>query len=280
MKSNFKFSKTVRIAQKSTDCKMIKSRIFAMLLLVPIFLSAQNLLINPSFEDDFAYWSAGPSGEYYAPSVVTNDAQDGDSKSVKYDAVSATTGFFQNIPVTAGQTYEINFWYKASGDDSDARLWSIFRDSSGEAIYTTNDATTDSFRTNNGFLPTSSEWKFYTAEMPAGIGVVSLDVAVRTYTGGTACFDNFKAGIAGSMTVVNINAFKNAVKMNTVVSDKLTFKLPERATVSIFSMEGKLISSNRVDDGDSINTQYLHEGIYFVKVSNGYTTVTQKIIKK
>lgn len=244
-----------------------------------IALSAQNLLTNSSFESDFTGWSAGPNDTYTAPAVVTGQAQDGD-KNVVYNSAAATTGFYQSIPVTSGQTYEINFWYKASGDDSDARIWSIFRDGDGAAVYTTADATEDSFRTNNEYLPSASEWTLHTAQMPAGPGAVSLEVAFRAYTGGTVSFDNIKAGIAGTMAVSDVNNFANGVKMNTVVTNKLTLQLPERATVNIYTLEGKLVSSNRVDNGGSVDTQSLAKGVYVVKVTNGYATTTQKIVKK
>lgn len=249
-------------------------------VLAVVTLSAQNLLTNPSFENDFDSWASGPTSSYTAPVVVTGNSQDGD-KHVAYSSISATTGFYQAIPVTAGEVYEITFWYKATGDDTDARLWSIYRDADGAAVYTTESANDDEFRTNNGYLPTATEWTFHTAKMPAGAGAVNLEVAVRAYTGGNASFDNFAAGLEGTlMGVSDVNEFSNLVKMNTVVTDKLILQLPERATVNIYTIEGKLVSSNRVDNGGSVSTASLAKGVYVVTVSNGYATTTQKIVKK
>ncbi|SMC70774.1 T9SS type A sorting domain-containing protein [Moheibacter sediminis] len=247
-------------------------------VLAALSLSAQNLLTNPSFESDFTGWASGPAASYTAPTVVTGGAQDG-NKSVAYNSPSATTGFFQNVPVTSGESYTISFWYKASGDDSDARLWSIFKDAAGTPVYTTEATTEDPFRTNDGYLPTTSAWTFHTATMPAGPGATNLDVAFRAYTGGTASFDNVLA-YTGTMSVGDVNNFANGVKMNTVVTNKLTLQLPERATVDIYTIEGKLVSSNRVDNNGSVDTNSLAKGVYVVKVSNGYATTTQKIVKK
>ena len=245
-----------------------------------IGLSAQNLLSNPSFESDFEGWAAGPNSAYTAPQVQSTGAQDG-SKYVQYGSANATTGFYQSIPVTAGDSYEINFWYKASGDGEDARLWSIFRDAANGAVYTTDNADTDPFRTNNGYLPTSAnEWAYYSAVMPAGTNAVTLEVAFRAYTGGNVSIDNVKAGKQGSMAVVDVNDFIKGVKMNTVVTDKLTLQVTERSTVNIYTSEGRLVSSNRVDNGGSINTQALAKGVYVVTVSNGKATTSQKIVKK
>lgn len=240
-------------------------------------LSAQNLLTNPTFADGFNGWAAGTGADYTAPEIVTNDGQD-DSNSAKYVA-TATTGFYQSVPVTAGQSYTISFWYKASGDDSDARLWSVFKNAEGANVYTTGTTEEDPFRTNNGYLPTAAAWTMHTATMPAGTGAVSLDVAFRAYNGGTASFDNIMA-YTGTMSVGDVNNFANGVKMNTVVTNKLTLQLPERATVDIYTMEGRLVSSNRVDNGGSVETSSLAKGVYVVKVSNGFATTTQKIVKK
>lgn len=248
-------------------------------VLAVVSLSAQNLLTNPSFENDFEGWSAGPSDSYTAPEVVNGDSQDDDSKSVAYNAASATTGFFQNVPVTEGESYTISFWYKASGDESDARIWSIFKNAEGGSVYTTDATEDDPFRTNNEYLPTTAEWTFYTATMPAGEGAVSLDVAFRAYNGGTASFDNIMA-YTGELGVSDINDFNNQVKMNTVVTDRLTLQLPERSTVNIYTLEGRLVSSDRVDNGASIATGSLAKGVYIVTVSNGKATTSQKIVKK
>lgn len=248
-------------------------------VLAVVSLSAQNLLTNPSFENDLEGWASGPTGSYTAPEIVSGDSQDGD-KHVAYIAATATTGFYQNVPVTEGQTYEINFWYKATGDETDGRIWSIYRDGEGAAVYTTEEAAEDAFRTFNGYLPVAAEWTYYTAEMPAGTGAVSLDVAFRAYTGGTVAFDNIQAGVAGSMSVTDVNNFADAVKMNTVVTNKLTLQLPERSTVNIYTAEGRLVSSNRVDNNGSIETSSLAKGVYVVTVSNGKATTSQKIVKK
>lgn len=283
MKLTLNFLKEVCNAQESTNFNVAKMKtshfLLTMMFFSPIFLSAQNLLLNQSFENDFTSWSPGPNPSYFAPTIISNDGQDEDLKSVKYDEISSTTGFFQNVPVTVGQTYEISFWYKSSGDGSDSRLWSAFKDEFGNSIYET-DVTDDPFRTYNEYLPSASEWTFFKAEKTAYSSAMSLDVAVRAYSGGTVSFDNFKAGIAGTMNIVDVSNFEDSVRMNTIVTDKLILKLPERSTVSIFTMEGKLILSDRVDDGGIINMPYFSKGTYLVKVSNGYATVTQKILKK
>lgn len=150
-----------------------------------------NLISNPSFEDGLTGWSLGPTTSYTLPTLVsTGGAQDG-SNYVQYASATATTGFYQEVSVTGGKSYTISFYYKASGDNSDARIWSAFKDASGTYVYL--DATTanDPLRNNNGYLTTATEWTKQEITFTAPATAVILQVAVRAYTGGTASFDNF-----------------------------------------------------------------------------------------
>lgn len=241
---------------------------------------SQELLTNPGFESGLAPWAQGPTTTYTAPAISTTDVHGG-AQSVGYTGVTATTGFFQTVPVTAGKTYVISFWYKSAGDNTDTRLWSVYKVAAGgTAVYTTADATTDAFRTNNGYLPTAATWTQYTAEMPAGAGATVLEVAVRAYANATvAQFDDFSVMDKANMAVTDVNSFDKAVKMNTVVGNELRVILPAKATVNIYSVDGKLVSSNRVNSGDSINTSNMVKGTYIVTVDSGSAKVSRKVVK-
>lgn len=258
-------------------------KIFTLLSLVTLGITAnaQNLLTNPGFENDLTGWSAGTDTKYTLPTVITTSPYAG-TKAVEYAGVTATTGFYQNIPVTAGKTYVISFWYKASGDGTDGRLWSVYKNSTGGTVYTTADATTDQFRTNNLFLPPASSWSLYTAEMPAGPGVTNLDVAFRAYKDCTLFLvDDVSVQDKSTMGTIDVKEFDKKVKMNTLVSDNLTLiELPSKSTVNIYSVDGKLVSSNRVNSGESINVSKLQKGNYIVTVEDGTNKISRKIVKK
>jgi hypothetical protein len=258
---------------------MMKKLYFFALFLIAQFGFSQEMLTNPGFESGFAApWAKGTGSGYTEPTLVTAAPHSG-TNNVKYAAPSATTGFYQNVSVVAGSTYIISFWYKASGDDTDARLWSIYKDAANAAVYTTEAPNTDQFRTNNGYLATTISWKKHTATMPAGTGAVSLDVAVRAYSASTNVeFDDFSLMNQASASVDDID-FDSKVVMNTIVNDFLVLGLPSRSTVNIYSMEGKLISSDRVNDGGKISTTNLANGIYFVTVENNTSKTSRKIIK-
>ena len=258
-------------------------KIFTLLSVVALGISAnaQNLLTNPGFEGGLTPWAAGTTASYSAPAISNADAHNG-TNSAGYTSVTATTGFYQNVPVVAGKTYVITFWYKATGDGTDGRLWSVYKDASGAAVYTTADASTDQFRTNDLFLPAASSWSLYTAEMPAGAGVTNLDVAFRAYKNCTLFLvDDVSVQDKSTMSTIDIKDFDKKVKMNTLVSDNLTLiELPSKSTVNIYSVDGKLVSSNRVNSGESINVSQLQKGNYIVTVEDGTNKVSRKIVKK
>ena len=258
-------------------------KIFTLLSVVALGISAnaQNLLTNPGFEGGLAPWAAGTTANYSAPAISSTDAHSG-TNSAGYTSVTATTGFYQNVPVVTGKTYVITFWYKATGDGTDGRIWSVYKDASGAAVYTTADASTDQFRTNNLFLPPASSWSLYTAEMPAGPGVTNLDVAFRAYKDCTLFLvDDVSVQDKSTMSTIDIKDFDKKVKMNTLVAETLTLELPSKSTVNIYSVDGKLVSSNRVNSGESINVSNLQKGNYIVTVEDNFNNkISRKIVKK
>ncbi len=115
--------------------------------------------------------------------------------------------------------------------------------------------------------------------MPAHADATNLDVAFRAYGGQTSFFDDIMAYEKGSMAVSDVAGFDKAVQFNTIVKDQITFKLPVKSTVNIYSADGKLVSSNRVENGGSVNTQSLVKGAYIVTVDNGANKISRKVIK-
>ena len=256
-------------------------KIFTLLSFVTLgtAANAQNLVVNGDFENGLTPWAAGTTAGYTAPTIAPTGGNQGPAYAT-YAPATATTGFYQNVPVTAGKTYVIEFWYKTTGASA-ARLWSVYKNSGGTAVYTTKDATTDLFRTSNKYLPIAAAWTKYTAKMPAEATATSLDVAFRAYGGQTTSYDDILAYEEGTLATIDPKTFDKKVKMNTLVSDNLTLiELPSKSTVNIYSVDGKLVSSNRVNSGESINVSKLQKGNYIVTVDDGTNKVSRKIIKK
>ena len=255
-------------------------KIFTLLSFVTLgtAANAQNLVVNGDFENGLTPWAAGTGTGYTAPTIAPTGGNQGPAYAT-YAPATATTGFYQNVPVTAGKTYVIEFWYKTTGASA-ARLWSVYKNSGGTAVYTTTDATTDLFRTSNKYLPIAAAWTKYTAKMPAEATATSLDVAFRAYGGQTTSYDDILAYEEGTMATIDPKTFDKKVKMNTLVAETLTLELPSKSTVNIYSIDGKLVSSNRVNSGESINVSKLQKGNYIVTVEDGTNKVSRKIVKK
>ena len=255
-------------------------KIFTLLSFVTLgtAANAQNLVVNGDFENGLTPWAAGTGTGYTAPTIAPTGGNQGPAYAT-YAPATATTGFYQNVPVKAGKTYVIEFWYKTTGASA-ARLWSVYKNSGGTAVYTTTDATTDLFRTSNKYLPIAAAWTKYTAKMPAEATATSLDVAFRAYGGQTTSYDDILAYEEGTLATIDPKTFDKKVKMNTLVAETLTLELPSKSTVNIYSIDGKLVSSNRVNSGESINVSKLQKGNYIVTVEDGTNKVSRKIVKK
>ena len=187
-------------------------------LFVVLGLSAQtNLVSNPSFESGFTGWTKGPTVSYVEPTLVTTGgAQDG-ANFVQYEP-TATTGFYQEIPVTTGKSYALSFWYKASGDDTDARIWSAFKDGGGTVSYLEPVNLDDPLRTNNGYLPTATSWTKHSVDFVAPVGVTVFQFAVRAYTGGTVAFDNFSLVEVGASSDPELNVNPASLSFRAALS--------------------------------------------------------------
>lgn len=249
-------------------------KIFTILSIAAVSLvSAQNLVTNGGFESGLTPWAAGTGTGYTAPTIST-DAHTG-SASATYVA-TATTGFYQNVPVTGGKTYVISFWYKASSASA-ARVWSIYKNAGGTAVYTTTDATTDQFRTLNKYLPAASVWTQYTVEMPAEATATNLDVAFRAYGGQTSFFDDIMAYEKGTMAVVDFSKDKYSLVKNTVIGETIAFA--KTADIQIVNAAGQVVKAAKVTEGSTLNVSSLAKGMYIVTGTVNGEKVSQKVIK-
>lgn len=243
------------------------------------FATAQvNLVPNPGFES----WADGKPTEWFIPAGVTM-VQSTTAHSGTYSAglpspatgnrtISPTT----DIPVTQGKTYVFSGWYLDNSSTARFRYWGQFRT-----------ATADTGANNlqgADYSVDSPEWKFFTAEAQPNATATVLRAGLRVYpennTGdGVILFDDIMVYDKATMAVSDVSAFEKQVKMNTVVGNELRLILPGKATVNIYSADGRLVSSDRVDNGQAINTSSMVKGNYIVVVDNGSAKVSRKVIK-
>lgn len=241
-----------------------------------IFGNAQNLVNNPTFADGLSGWTAGPTATYTLPTVVPTDGSDSNN-SVQYIA-TATTGFYQEISVLAGSQLTISFYYKASGDGSDARIWSNYKDAADVIVY--QDATTanDPLRSNNLYLPNASTWTLKTIIVTAPANVTKLVLAFRAYTGGTVSFDQ----ISVVQTILSVkqnkisglNMYPNPVKNGNLY---ITSNSSNAKTVAVYDILGKQVLNSKTSN-NAVNVANLKSGAYIVKVTEDGKTDTRKLI--
>lgn len=252
--------------------------------MLAIGVSAQNnLIINGGFET----WEEGKPANWYVPNNATitqSTNSHGGEFAVSYTTPASgnsTISPLVDIPVEANKTYVFSGWYLDNSSSARFRYWNQFRTAPGSDGSDTgsNNMQMEDYSTD------SPEWVFFSAEAQPNAGATVARPGLRVYPengngGGVILLDDIMFYDKASMAVVDASEFTKSVKMNTVVTDKLTLQLAERSTVNIYTIDGKLVSSDRVNNGGSINTQNLAKGIYLVTVSNGKTTVSQKIVKK
>ena len=253
-------------------------KIFTILSIAAVSLvSAQNLIPNNSFET----WTAGKPDSWFIPAAATiaqsSTAHSGSSSlsltspGTSNSTVSPTT----DTPVTAGTTYVFSGWYLDNSTTARFKYWNQFRNTADTGA---NNMQAADYSTD------SPSWQFFTAEAQPNAGATVARPGLRVYPennagGGVILFDDILFYVKGSMAVSDVAGFDKAVQFNTVVKDQITFKLPAKATVNIYSVDGKLVSSNRVENGGSVNTQSMVKGAYIVTVDNGANKISRKVIK-
>jgi len=254
---------------------MKKIYTFLLLTVASLFSNAQNLVVNPSFDDGLNNWSAGPTTTYALPTLVASDGSDS-ANSVQYVA-TATTGFYQEISITGGSTLVISFWYKASGDGTDARIWSYYKDSADAIVYQDATTTNDPLRNNNSYLASAATWTQQTITVTSPSNATKLVLAVRTYNGGTASFDQFSV-------TQNLSTNKNAISGLSVYPNPVkngVFYINSDANaervVAIYDLLGKQILTTTTSQS-AINVASLNAGVYMVKITEEGSTATRKLV--
>ena len=244
-------------------------------------VSAQNLMPNPGFE---AWTGTAPDGWYVTGTTIVQgtgaNAHSG-TFAVGITAPASASGNrtispTTDIPVDLTKTYVFSGWYLDNTPNAKFKYWNQFRntaDTGGNAMQAAD------------FSVDSPEWKFFTAEAMPNAAATVARPGLRVYgesatnNGGVIYVDDVLFADKSTMAVTDVKSFDKAVKMNTIVGNELRVMLPERATVNIYSAEGRLVSSNRVSNGEAINTSSMAKGTYIVTVDNGSAKVSRKVIK-
>jgi len=250
-----------------------------------VVVNAQtNLLLNPGFES----WTNNLPDSWYNTGLTLTQSttifHEGTSSCglTSPTSSSKTINPLVDIPVTQGVTYVFSGWYLDNQTNARFRYWNQFR-TAPATDGSTSDAGSNTLQ-GSTYSTDSAEWQFFTAEgQPTATGV-SARPGLRVYPenstgGGIIYFDDIKFYDKSTLSI-DTKEFDNQIKMDNVITSSLVITMPTRATVNIYSTDGKLITSRRVESNEPIDTQSLTAGVYLVTIQNDYAKTSRKIIKK
>lgn len=255
----------------------IMKKIFTVLGITSCILGfSQNLVQNPGFESGLSNWTAGTVASYTLPTAETDTPYQG-ANYAKYVA-TATTGFYQNIPISANTQYTVSFWYKSAGTGNGARIWSCFLDAGSAPVYLTTDATTDPLRNNNGYLAKVGVWTQKTLTFTSPAAAVQFQLQVRAYNNSTASFDEFSLIQNSSLSTADLSVSKYSLVKNTFVKSEINFA-KNCKDLKIYNMFGQVVKSLSVKENEAVNVADLAKGNYIVTGTVNNEPVSQKILK-
>jgi hypothetical protein len=157
--------------------------LFSSILLTAAITNGQNLLLNGDFE------TAGPAGWYNwtaGGGVAYNNNSQGNS-TYYVNAWGGTwgnsSGWFQNVPVTAGLTYSLKVdsatenWWNPEG-----KIGLQFKDAGGNNL--------QNYELVVANYANSLPWTTYTLTETAPANATSVNIDLKFYGGGSVMFDN------------------------------------------------------------------------------------------
>lgn len=245
-------------------------------------LAQGNLLPNPGFESwDSTSTPAKPTGwSFISATGVTQETSvvhSGTSSVKNVAPATGNTSVNVDVPATPNTTYTLGYWVLDNDPNARSRHWVQARTA------TTNITWTSPFQPST-YTTDDPAWVFVTATATTPAATELLRFDFRTYSqgaaGGAVYLDDVQLVVGNVLSVMDVNTFDKQIIINTLVEEDITFRLPMRSTVNIYTMAGKLVSSNRVSDGQVLNAQHLEKGYYLVTVDNGTSKISRKILKK
>jgi len=194
------------------------------------------------------------------PTLVTADRSD-NTNSVQYLSATATTGFYQEIAATAGSQLTISFYYKSSGDGTDSKIWSNYKDAADVIIYQDATTTNDPLRSNNVYLPNASTWTLKTITVTAPANVTKLVLAFRACSGGTVSFD--KMSVVQTIlsvkqnSIAGLNMYPNPVKNGNLY---ITSNNNNAKTVAVYDILAKQVLNSKTSN-NTVNVANIKSGV-------------------
>ena len=261
----------------------MKKQLFFLLFLIGFgaVYAQTNLVINPGFEtwpaDTLISWSHSSA---LTPIKETTIVKEG-SSAVRFESASSTN-FYQYIHVTAGKVYTLSFdYYIISGDGTDVRIWSGFKNSSTNSSMSATDMTTlgifNNLRGPGGSSSTAyfpdvrGAWQHYTTSFTAPTGYDLFTYQINLYSASKSVWDNFSLveGLASAVPEVGAESSIFFVSGKSLVAENI----PDGTIVEMYNAVGIKVLSTVITNG-KVELSNLTTGVYIVRTN----TTTQKIM--
>lgn len=258
--------------------------------LTTVAVNAQeNLIVNGNFEN----WTAENPVNFTkaGTTVLYNDlltkettiSKSGNSVKQISKAQGSTQylEYSNLLPVTAGKSYTISYWYLDNDNKASTRLWSTWLDADKKALATELQASVQL----EAYSTDSPNWVNKEVTVTAPAGAVFFRYQVRAYHqagigGGYIYYDDlsFKDnGVAGvnENNISGLKIYPNPLTGNVlnITSDNNTEK-----TVAIYDVVGKQVVNTTTTDG-TVNAD-LNSGIYIVRITEEGKVATKKLVVK
>ncbi len=252
-------------------------------------VNAQNVITNGSFDT----WSGDPSApDGWLVTLATGGATGGvfqentivhtGTSSVKITVPEASGNHrvgFTDIPVTAGTSYTIDYWYYDQDDNARGRHWGSWRTAAGALP-----GGEQSPEFQPDYNPNTAGWQHVTVSAVAPATAVVLRIDFRGFKeaaagGGSLYYDDVMAGVTGTLGVkqnqiAGLKVYPNPVKGGNLF---ITSDSNDSKAVAIYNVLGKQVLTANVNDAP-INVSNLSAGVYIVKITEAGKTATKKLV--
>ncbi|WP_430928613.1 T9SS type A sorting domain-containing protein [Polaribacter marinivivus] len=237
---------------------------------------AQELLVNGDFES----WDDSTSPTSWSKAENTTQ-ESTEVRSGTYSAkmtASGTKDIAQTIGgIIAGESYTITLWYKvASGDNTDARIWSYWRDASNSNIDNNDNDTEDAIRgPNNNYLDNNSgNWTEYKTTITAPANATQFYFELRVYGSAVVYWDDlsfFKNTTSTDPSLVISSPSNNQVFQST------TTEVPITLGINNFTVSGDAGGGVSDNSGDGYLKTTLQETGQADVMTNFFTATPSPI---
>lgn len=242
----------------------------------------RGLIMNGEFDLDLAGWTIqNNSGASGTMQVVTDAAMSGNNalKVCPNTQNPGTDNWHVQVrhsaPIQSGKTYVISFSAKADA----ARVLDISVQQD-EPNYTTHFMKTEdltesvqdfSYSFTSTVTDASAKLKFYLGKNATCVYIDK--VSMVELSGGTSISENVEVKSDEQWTV-----FPNPFNHQVVVKNKMGNS--SNLTYQIYNINGQLVLQGVLNPQGIISSNHLESGVYFMRLGNGSSVETLKIVKK